>query len=66
MATRLVDDKTAVYDAETSYRPISIAEVAELADAPDSKSGSRKGVGVRLPPSAVALYLTEVARGARG
>ena len=28
------------------------AEVAELADALDSKSSSRKGVGVRLPPSA--------------
>lgn len=27
------------------------AGVAELADAPDSKSGSRKGVWVRLPPS---------------
>src|SRR5260370_13330465 len=28
------------------------AEVAELADAPDSKSGARKGVWVRVPPSA--------------
>src|SRR6185437_10239624 len=28
------------------------AEVAELADAPDSKSGARKGVWVRSPPSA--------------
>src|SRR6266545_3979391 len=28
------------------------AEVAELADAPDSKSGARKGVWVRFPPSA--------------
>lgn len=26
------------------------ARVAELADAPDSKSGSRKGVRVRVPP----------------
>src|SRR5688572_30007235 len=29
------------------------AEVAELADAPDSKSGSLRGVGVRFPPSAL-------------
>src|SRR6266496_1733349 len=29
------------------------AEVAELADAPDSKSGARKGVRVRFPPSAL-------------
>ena len=29
------------------------AEVAELADAPDSKSGPRKGVWVRVPPSAI-------------
>ena len=28
------------------------AEVAELADAPDSKSGARKAMRVRLPPSA--------------
>src|SRR6478735_9155505 len=28
------------------------AEVAELADAPDSKSGSLRGVWVRFPPSA--------------
>ena len=30
------------------------AEVAELADAPDSKSGVRKDVRVRVPPSANA------------
>ena len=30
------------------------AEVAELADAPDSKSGSPRGVWVRFPPSASA------------
>jgi hypothetical protein len=30
------------------------AEVAELADAADSKSASRKGVGVQVPPSAPA------------
>jgi hypothetical protein len=29
------------------------AEVAELADAPDSKSGSLRGVRVRFPPSAL-------------
>ena len=33
---------------------LRLAEVAELADAPDSKSGSRKGVRVRVPPSALA------------
>jgi hypothetical protein len=32
-----------------------LAEVAELADAPDSKSGSRKGVRVRVPPSAFTV-----------
>ena len=32
------------------------AEVAELADAPVSKSGPRKGVWVRLPPSAVRKH----------
>src|SRR5262245_22043227 len=32
------------------------AEVAESADAPDSKSGARKGVWVRVPPSAVRTY----------
>jgi hypothetical protein len=31
---------------------VSVAEVAELADAPDSKSGDRKVVRVRFPPSA--------------
>ncbi len=31
------------------------AEVAELVDAPDSKSGARKGVWVRFPPSALSL-----------
>ena len=30
----------------------SVADVAELADALDSKSGTRKGVWVRPPPSA--------------
>ena len=29
-----------------------VAGVAELADAPDSGSGARKGVRVRLPPPA--------------
>ena len=32
-----------------------LAEVAELADARDSKSRSRKGVRVRVPPSAIAV-----------
>ncbi len=35
-----------------SRRFKSVARVAELADAPDSKSGPRKGVWVRLPPLA--------------
>src|SRR5215216_122488 len=32
---------------------LNAAEVAELADAPDSKSGSLRGVWVRFPPSAL-------------
>src|SRR3954447_26178300 len=32
------------------------AEVAELADAPDSKSGSLRGVWVRFPPSAFVEF----------
>src|SRR3954451_17766494 len=32
---------------------LDAAEVAELADAPDSKSGSLRGVWVRFPPSAL-------------
>jgi hypothetical protein len=31
---------------------VADAEVAELADAPDSKSGALRGVWVRFPPSA--------------
>ena len=34
------------------YATINAAGVAELADAPDSKSGARKGVWVRVPPPA--------------
>ena|GEM_PF-4983376 len=34
------------------------AEVAELADAPVSKSGPRKGVWVRVPPSALGKQRT--------
>src|SRR5438046_9113512 len=37
--------------AEREYHAHA-AEVAELADAPDSKSGSLRGVWVRFPPSA--------------
>src|SRR5512141_1839640 len=37
--------------SESSYHG-ERAEVAELADAPDSKSGSLRGVWVRFPPSA--------------
>ncbi len=35
----------------------SRAEVAELADALDSGSSARKGMGVQVPPSAPALPL---------
>src|SRR5262249_53736292 len=38
--------------AKRRYSPFP-AEVAELADAPDSKSGSLRGVWVRFPPSAL-------------
>ena len=38
------------------------AEVAELVDAPDSKSGARKGVGVRFPPSALLFHSVSVPR----
>jgi hypothetical protein len=34
------------------YNVCLVADVAELADALDSKSGIRKGVWVRPPPSA--------------
>ena len=40
------------------------AEVAELVDAPDSKSGARKGVGVRFPPSALRPAVS-IGRGPR-
>ena len=39
------------------------AEVAELADAPDSKSGVRKDVWVRPPPSALDGYRDFARRG---
>src|SRR5579871_6750169 len=35
------------------------AEVAESADAPDSKSGPRKGVWVQVPPSVLARKTAE-------
>ena len=34
--------------------PFSLASVAELVDAPDSKSGIRWGVWVRVPPEVLA------------
>ena len=37
--------------------PKPIAEVAELADAPDSGSGARKGVEVQVLSSAFGSYL---------
>src|ERR1041384_1080871 len=50
---------------ETSVRlvPCKRAEVAELVDAPDSKSGARKGVWVRFPPSASVFLGCAHARG---
>ena len=42
----------------TRRGPDSRAGMAELADAPDSKSGARKGVGVRLPLPALGLTCT--------
>ncbi len=39
---------------------LPVAEVAELADATDSKSVSRKGVGVRIPPSAPFMRYSSV------
>ena len=44
--------RTKVVVRVTYYHPSRQAEVAELVDAPDSKSGARKGVWVRAPPSA--------------
>src|SRR6202023_2083136 len=38
------------------------AKVAELADAPDLGSGSRKAMGVRVPPFAPAFARSEQAR----
>ena len=40
--------------AEASVR-LSLARVAELADAPDLGSGARKGVGVQISPLAPPL-----------
>ena len=40
----------------------SAAGVAELADAPDSKSGSRKRVGVQVPPPAPTSEICDNAR----
>ena len=43
-----------------------VADVAELADALDSKSGIRKGVWVRPPPSAPSLPAEMAAANATG
>src|ERR671936_1162427 len=42
--------------APTGATVTSRAEVAELVDAPDSKSGAFTGVWVRVPPSAPVAY----------
>ena len=42
-----------------------LAGVMELVDVPDSKSGARKGVGVRVPPPASTLPYVRFARFAR-
>jgi hypothetical protein len=42
-----------VENAATGATIAERAEVAELADAPDSKSGSLRGVWVQVPPSAL-------------
>src|SRR5207247_11302831 len=57
-ASAATSDATLLRQREKSYaqRGATIcrrAEVAELADAPDSKSGSLRGVWVRFPPSAL-------------
>ena len=36
---------------------VKIARVAELVDAPDSKSGARNGVRVRVPPLAPLKFV---------
>jgi hypothetical protein len=41
------------------YNVCLVADVAELADALDSKSGIRKGVWVRPPPSAPPQFLAD-------
>jgi hypothetical protein len=46
-------DRSAVAFSGRWDKMYSPAEVAELADARDSKSRSRKGVRVRFPPSAI-------------
>ena len=43
--------------AEMGLQSSSSAKVAELADAPDLRSGSRKALGVRLPPFAMLTGL---------
>ncbi len=55
-STRLVGepDGAVLAGAARSGYAARRAEVAELADAEDSKSSARKGVGVRLPSSAVS------------
>ena len=40
--------------ARVCFRSLSLASVAELVDAPDSKSGIRWGVWVRVPPEVLA------------
>ena len=62
-ATTDVRGRSAVCKPARSLYLRAHAEVAELADAPDSKSGARQGVWVRFPPSALPLQQADAGRG---
>ena len=51
-STKLLDFTTKGYKIKCCRFQLICAEVAELADALDSGSSARKGVGVQIPPSA--------------
>ena len=50
----------AALNRATLTRAASFAKVAELADAPDLGSGSRKAMGVRVPPFALEIARMEL------